>query len=400
MISEWSELGVNTTGFWVETDDLTRLEIRQGRGDSAFCYFYDPVSRRFIRDFILDDRSQVALICSVTLIRKEERYSPRIQLWRKDKLKPGREVLALPIPDMPETRPVKASVDTEGGHESFWKLIAYLQSLTDLDLPRNAFRVVYGDSAKLAEVLVHETKPVLLQAVRTALGGTLSNEDITILANRKAAVNKFGHLLDDQQFFDDELKRSGRTSEAFWQQFFEENSWIFGYGLSLVTYESLGDGKLERITTGANVFVGGGKRIDAIMKTRAVIGSLLFCEIKRHDTNLLDKVPYRRPDIFQPSKELTGGTAQLQKTVRKALRNMRGQIDRLTANDGSATGVDFSTTRPHQVLLIGNLKEFRGSHGANGEMMESFELYRKSLIDVNVMTYDELYERARFLVAE
>jgi hypothetical protein len=172
---------------------------------------------------------------------------------------------------------------------------------------------------------------------------------------------------------------------------------VFGYGLSLVTHESL-DGRLERITTGANVFDGGGKRIDAIMRSRAMISSLLFCEIKRHDTPLLEAEQYRKPDVYQASKELTGGTAQLQKTVRKAIRRFVSQVQNLTADDGSPTGLDFSTTRPRQVLLIGNLDQLRTQHGVNGEMMESFELYRRSLVDVEVLTFDELYERARFII--
>ena len=40
----------------------------------------------------------------------------------------------------------------------------------------------------------------------------------------------------------------------------------------------------------------------------------------------------------------------------------------------------------------------RTDAGVNGEQMESFELYRKSHNEVEVITFDELYERARFII--
>lgn len=398
VIINWSQLHSKSTEFSIDSDDLSNLEIRDARNGTGFYYFYDTASNRLITDFVLNDRPRVALMCSITIVRKEDRYSPRLRFWKKDKTKPGKEVTELPIPSLPGTRQIKALVDTEDGHQNFWKLIDYLQSLVNLDLPRNSFRIVDGESAGLAVLLAGQNKADLLQAVRKALGGSLSDEDITLLANRKVEVERFERLLKDPSYFDETRSRLSKSPEGLWQQFFEDNSWIFGYGLSLVTHESLVAGKLERITTGANVFDGGGKRIDAIMRTRAVISSLLFCEIKRHDTALLERVPYRRPDVFQPSKELTGGTAQLQKTTRKAIRSMTSQIHTLTADDGSPTDIDFSTTLPRQVLLVGSLDQFRSERGINGEMIESFELYRKSLVGIDVVTFDELYERARFIV--
>ncbi|MER6209289.1 hypothetical protein [Streptomyces sp. NPDC001642] len=58
----------------------------------------------------------------------------------------------------------------------------------------------------------------------------------------------------DQDLFERERERGlAAGPEAVWQGFFEENPWIFGYGLNLVAGEPLDDGKLERITTGANI---------------------------------------------------------------------------------------------------------------------------------------------------
>lgn len=384
--------------FSLDHGDLAKLEIRDAGRGTGLHYFYDKTRRRLITDFVLEDKPRVALLCTVTLIEKPEGFSPRLRLWKKDKTKVGKTVLEAQIPDTEATRSIKVSVDTDGGHENFWKLINFLQTFSGVVVPRNAFAIVDGDSARLATWLRSQDKTVVLEAVRAAIGSTLSEQDITLLANRKKQLDRFEKLLTDPGYFEQEKLRLGKKDEGVWQGFFEENQWIFGYGLKLVAVDALDNEKLERITTGANIFKGAGKRIDALMRSRGYISSLLFCEIKNHRTPLLAGTLYREPDVFRVSKETSGAVAQVQKTVRKAIRNMDGQIHRLYKADGSPTGIDFATARPRQVVVIGSLEEFSTGLGANAEKLETFELYRTSLTDTEIITFDELYERARFIV--
>ena len=53
---------------------------------------------------------------------------------------------------------------------------------------------------------------------------------------------------------------------------------------------------------------------------------------------------------------------------------------------------------PRQVVLLGSLEEFDPGAGVNAERLETFELFRTSITDTEVITFDELYERARFIV--
>jgi hypothetical protein len=50
------------------------------------------------------------------------------------------------------------------------------------------------------------------------------------------------------------------------------------------------------------------------------------------------------------------------------------------------------------VVVIGKLDQFDDGFGVNPEKLETFELFRTSLTDTEIMTYDELYQRARFIV--
>lgn len=371
------------------------LEIR--RANDKLHYFYDAKHARLIKDFVLESRTRVDLMCRVTLIESSGRYSPRLKVWKRDKS--TKATLQWEGTEPPIVHLIKATVDLDGGHENFWRLIAYLQCLEGLDVPSENFRVAQLSDEELLSLMLIQDRASLIEALGIALDGSLTNADISVLAGRKREVEYFRRLLHEEEFFETECEAQEQNPEALWQAFFERSSWIFGYGLELVAHDSLGDGKLERITTGANVFGGGGKRVDAIMQSRALVSGLLFCEIKRHDTPLLRQTRYRDPDVYVASAELVGGVAQLQKTVRKAVRGMMGQINSLTEDDGSPTGLDFSTTKPRQIVVAGTLDEFRIGDRINGEKMESFELFRKSLVDVEVITFDELYHRAKYIVS-
>ncbi|KQR23190.1 Shedu immune nuclease family protein [Microbacterium sp. Leaf151] len=374
--------------------DLTTLEIRPGT--DAFHYFYDPLENRLIKDFLLDDRPRVSLHCEVRLIDHGGKYSPRVRLWKRDRSKKATQLWE--TGEIPGSHIVKALVDTGDGHEHFLTLMAYLVELSGVTVGDRAVRVVDATDADIVSALRARSRADVVPMIESVLDSPLNGAEIAALSGRKSDLEEFETLLTDNAHFEREAADGSR--EAVWQRFFERATWIFGYGLNLVSHAAMDDGKLERITVGNNIFTGAGKRSDAIMRTRALISTLLFCEIKKHDTPLLSPGrPYREPDVYSPSAELVGGTAQLQKTVRKAYRLMINQVEKHTTPDGTPTGLDFSTTRPRQVLLVGSLDEFRTDAGVNAEKMESFELYRRAQAEVEIITFDELLERARFIVA-
>ena len=394
-------LPFTTTEFDVTRADFADLEIRGPQDGGGFHYLYDARTRRMITDFVLDDRPQVATLCNVTIIKKGDTFTPRIKLWKKDKKKAGETPVAQMLPDTGATRTVKALVDTGDVHENFWKVINFLQGCAGLRTPGDSLQLVAGDEAQLAQLLTGQDRTMVLGAVRTAIGGGLTEADIRLISNRREQLQRFERLLTDPGYFEQEENRSStRGAEAVWQAFFEANQWIFGYGLNLIACESIDDGKLERITTGADLFGGAGKRIDAIMRSKGLISSMLFCEIKTHETELLARTPYRS-GVYQASKELGGGVAQVQKTASKAQQLIsRKFLARIYEEDGTPTGIELSTARPRQVVVIGSLREFTHNGDVNPEKMSSFELYRTSIQDVEIITFDELHARARFIVED
>lgn len=242
-----------------------------------------------------------------------------------------------------------------------------------------------------AEKLLEKNYDLFLEVIKQKL----TKEDITAIGYRKKQLDYFSRLLKESDYFEMVKKKCSFKSEQVWQTFFEKNQWIFGYGLGYLFLCSLNDKKLEQVVHGYSV-ADNGKRVDGLMKTRGIISSLCFVEIKTHKTDLLEKKPYR-PSCYAPSKELSGAVAQVQGTVAKSLKTISDKLN-IKDSNGNPTGEEIYNYQPKSYLVIGNLKEFETDHGVNEDMLRSFELYRKNIHNIEIITFDELYERAKFIV--
>ena len=382
------------TEFDVASGNFSDLEIRSN--DNIY-YFYDAKSRRLIKSFVLREGQRVDTMCDVLLTRKGAMFTPRLTFWKKDKAKGAPDPLTeAEVIAEGRTVLIKARVDVSDCHQSFWKLISFLQTCKDVDVPIEEFRVASQKEISVLEALEGQDKGAVLNAVKTYLHGQITEADVQLLLDRRKALDTFDKLLIDPNFFTAKLQQHSTTGEGVWQKFFEANTWIFGYGLKLVACSKFNDRKLEQITSGANAFTGGGKRSDALMRTRGFVQTLLFAEIKRHDTNLLMARQYREPDVYQVSPELSGAVSQVQKTAYKAVANL-ASLHRTHTPEGSFQ-FDVSTVSPRKVVIIGNSAMLAEGAEVNVEKMTSFELYRRSHQDVEILTFDELFARSKFIV--
>jgi len=287
----------------------------------------------------------------------------------------------------------------------FVGLVGFLQSLARLNLNDITERRILLHNGPDIDA---ETRKQFYTLVSTDAGqelirevvnnGQLSGSDIVNIAYRKKQLEVFEKLLSGHKAM--EIYRSQNAvrqggAEAVWQHFFEANTWIFGYGLNFVFNQPLQGRPLELAVRGHDL-VSAGKRADAVLKTAGIVSSLCLVEIKTPQTPLLGTEPYR-PECWQPSKELGGGIAQAQKTVQKTLENLGSEI-RPIDHDGNPTGEVLFSYRPKSFLLIGRLSEFESAGGINREKFSSFELLRRNMTEPEIITFDELLERARFIV--
>jgi hypothetical protein len=237
---------------------------------------------------------------------------------------------------------------------------------------------------------LHNPAPDGVQHV--ALDAALASEAGHLLgaAERRRAAEQFRRLLTDPAEF--ERARRGRSGrEAVWQAFLDRNPWILGIGLAGQLLTSWNPGALQQIVAGFSV-AGRGKRTDALLRTSGRIRSLVFAEIKHHETQLLSRREYR-PACWAPSQELVGAVTQVQQTVHIATREI-GRTLAGRAADGSETGDLTYLVRPRSFVIAGNLDQLRGEAGVHPGKQQSFELYRRNLYEPEIVTFDELLARA------
>ena len=191
--------------------------------------------------------------------------------------------------------------------------------------------------------------------------------------SRKDTLDNFATLMKQQ------------TSEQDWQNFFEENKWIFGYGLN---YQILRPVTTQPNYGGERVTGKGKNRGDFLNATEGEVKFTVLVEIKKPSSVLVESKPYRN-DTHCVGPDILGGISQLRSNAH------RWQVEgsNTTGNRDDLETKDIYTVQPKKILLVGNTNQLKSR-----PERESFELFRRNQSDVEVLTFDELLERARFIV--
>lgn len=205
---------------------------------------------------------------------------------------------------------------------------------------------------------------------------SLTKQDLDILTGRKDGVTLFHQKL----YIDKDW------NEDQWQAFFAENTWIFGYGLD---YRFLSILQKEAAVSGVDV---DGKNT---VNSDFLMGSTDFTvlvELKRPDTLLFEHAK-NRSHSWRLSQYLVHAMSQI--LAQKAA----WEIKSLETNyDEEGFPITQKTSDPKAILIIGRKDEIAGNPRDYEIKMKTFELYRRDSRNVEILTYDELYERAYYIV--
>nr|WP_321510690.1 Shedu immune nuclease family protein [uncultured Celeribacter sp.] len=272
--------------------------------------------------------------------------------------------------------------------EQISRLLEFLNNIQRLEIPgpekfnvnEADLRLVHMPDAEARKLL--EDRPGLVAEFARS---QITTEDVVALAYRRKELKVFSEMLDAGE----------SIPESTWQEFFERNQWIFGYGLSYIFTTGLDGRKLQQTIRGSSV-AGPGKVPDGIMKTRAAVSALCLVEIKKSETGLLKENEYRR-GTWAPSAELSGAVAQCQETLRAATKEL-DTYHRFSDERGNPTGEELMAVQPRSFLVVGSLGQFKIEKGVNAPRYQAFEGFRRNLRQPEIITFDELYERARFIV--
>jgi hypothetical protein len=238
------------------------------------------------------------------------------------------------------------------------------------------FVAVTDGTEALVQIMEAAVPSDLLPALKNLASNQLSKEDIETILGRKDALEEYALMLDNPDDY----------SESDWQAFFERQEWIFGYGLK---YQYLQIIQREAYVSGTTV--GGGN---------AVISDFLLSdnrftklvELKTPRTKLFE-ARRNRSDSWRLSTDLTDAVSQI--LAQKA----NWEIEATTRNhDSEGNLIQEGASDVECLLVIGDSRLISGTDHAIEIKRKTIELYRRNLRNIEILFYDELYERAKFIV--
>jgi Domain of unknown function (DUF4263) len=134
----------------------------------------------------------------------------------------------------------------------------------------------------------------------------------------------------------------------------------------------------------------GGQRGDYPTSTVGDINFTVLVEIKTPGTPLLQGKEEIRSGAWSLSKELTDALSQIEANIDMWNKHGSTQPD----NRDELEGREVYTVQPKGIIVIGTLSEVNDSRNRR----ETFQRFRRSIHGVDIVTFDELYERAKYVV--
>lgn len=173
-------------------------------------------------------------------------------------------------------------------------------------------------------------------------------------------------------------ENQGNSSEEFWQKFFSNHPQI----LSCIYPNPV-------VKIGEKAYFGGkgldnkGGNIGDFIFQNKLVKSIIIVEIKTPQTKILG--PLYRANAYTISTELTGAIVQT--------LNYKAEIQRDFHRLLYESPIKFEVLEPRCFVICGNLQE----EIQDKKQLRSFELFRATLNNLDVITYDELFDKLEII---
>lgn len=275
--------------------------------------------------------------------------------------------------------------------DEFSRLLDFLAQIEFIDLSNeHNFQIEYISTEAGPKAIIDASDRAMIERIKNmtdaqrgtlfqALRRSLTDEEINILLGRKEGLEEFeAHLA------------AADWTEAQWQDFFDREQWVFGYGLD---YRVMRQFDREMTVGGGGTDNQNKPVVDFLM---SFTDYTVLVEIKRPSTPIFKTTRGGRAGTWEFSSEFMSAISQIiaQKAEWSVFAQTgqhfdKGGKNRLTARTKNARGI----------LVIGSRNEFTDLQDARGANVkrDTFELFRRECRGIDIMTFDELLERARFI---
>lgn len=282
------------------------------------------------------------------------------------------------------------------------QLKTFLNFIQELDLQGVAERRIRLSEDSM-DILDAETKQKITtllsgsdggEVVRDLLSqGMITTQDLVNTGYRKAQLDIFKKLLYSNYLpqYKHDIGRPETKDETAWQHFFSINQWIFGYGLD---YRF--QGVLQKEFHASDTNAGGSEGViaDFLMGDHRFT---TFVELKLPTTPLFGTTK-NRAQSWKLSKDLMEAYSQI--LEQKASGILKIETTReLYADDYSE--INQSAYDSKAVLIVGSweqIDDVSEPAGIKKMKRKTLELFRRDSRNIEIITYDELLERASFIV--
>lgn len=221
--------------------------------------------------------------------------------------------------------------------------------------------------------------------------GAITSKDIVNTSFRKKQLSIFKMLIDKCDYWETYASENGikdKREEKIWQFFFEKNEWIFGYGLDY-RFQTI----LQREVYVSDIELDG---------SNAVIADYLlgdkkfttFVEVKKPSTPLFAKLS-NRSNSWRLSNDVVYSVSQILEQKASGLIKLDKQ-----QYDSSGNLITQKAYDSKVILIMGHWRQLEESdNDLDREIKKkTFELFRNDSRNIEILTYDELYDRARYIV--
>jgi hypothetical protein len=339
------------------------------------------------KDFVLYEKPRSRLVFHAQIHKKgikgkiiRQRRESKDDLWIPEK--------AIDIRTLGKNESINIELDTKAVNNFFSAIQQSIQILSDRGIEPGEHKYAVFDPETV--IITEKNKVDCIKKLLDAGYGQEVWDDLTekdpSLATKLAYARIYSERVKTLEEFSENINCD--KDEGFWQSYFNENPWIFGYGLD---YQFRGILQKECFLSNSN--------IDG---TNEVIGDFLlgdkrftsFIELKKPNTKLF-KNKQNRSNSWSLSSDLIDSVTQI--LEQKASGQIKIEKGGLFIDNGKKLAQHSFDSKVF--LIIGSWKEIENCSDQEREIKEkTFELFRRDSRNIEIITYDELLDRAKFIV--
>ncbi|MCK9319213.1 Shedu immune nuclease family protein [Methanoculleus sp.] len=358
-MSQWKILDTNS--FDLEKDSFDDISIVKSQ-DKEFYYF--TKNKAPIKEFILKNLEKgERKICSVVLIKKNEKYEPRISF---KKINAGKKIINKLGKTKIEDEKIKASIDLSDCFKNFKKLINFFIDSESIDFKPSDYAIMQNiiKEGSVRDLLIEK---IIKEGVGEDFCKKIIDENISVssailnyieVKNKKNVLEEFKKRLKDK-------KIKEVAGDDSWQKWFNVNYWFFG----------------------ANY-------IKVIDRQKISISGLMPDFLYLSLDNFIDILEIKLPKHKVIKKGKHSGswvwTPETNEAIGQVV-NYLSEIDRLKLEIEAAVektfNVKINLLKPRAYILIGNSEDWENDKKAGLKKLNY------ALHEIEVLTYNDLLKR-------